>query len=380
MKINIIGGGPAGLYLAILLKKADASREIAVYERDGANDTFGWGIVFSDQTFNYLRDTDAQSFAEIIKNCEIWDNVDVVHRGEKISIRGNKFSGIGRLQFLNILQARCRELGVQIHFHTNINLLDEARDCDLLVGADGANSFVRRTFEDKFKPSLERGRNKYIWLGTHQLFHGLTLTFRETDAGLFIAHSYKFNRSTSTFIVECAEEVWLRAGFNQMSEAETCRRLEEIFRDDLGGHPLLTNNFVKWLNFVLVKNQHWFFENVALIGDALHTAHFSIGSGTKLALEDSIALAKSFDEKRNVTDALAAFELTRKPIIEAYQAAAYSSLRWFERARQRMALAPIEFAYELMTRSTRVTHEKLKRRDPEFVARYENWQNLKSSE
>lgn len=371
MKINIIGGGAAGLYFAILMKSADPSREITIYERDGANDTFGWGIVFSDQTFAYLRDSDTKSFNEITKNCEIWDNVDVVHRDEKVSIRGNKFSGVGRLKFLNILQERCRGLDVDLRFHANVSSLDELKDCDLLVGADGANSFVRQSYERHFQPTLCAARNKYIWLGTHQLFHGLTLIFRDTADGLFIAHSYKFNKTTSTFIVECSEDVWRRAGLATMNEAETCRYLERVFANDLNGHKLLANNFVKWINFVLVKNQNWSHKHIVLLGDALHTAHFSIGSGTKLALEDSIALHKCFQSNKDVRSALEEFECARKPVIEKYQAAAYSSLLWFENAKDDLHLAPLPFAYKLMTRSTRITHEKLKQRAPEFINAYE---------
>lgn len=372
MKINIVGGGPAGLYFALLMKKADASREITIYERDAADATFGWGIVFSDQTFNYLRESDEESFKEIIANCEIWDNVDVVHWGERVSVRGNKFSGIGRLKFLEILRQRALALGVRIHFKTPVSDVAQLRDCGLLIGADGAHSVMRREFQERFKPTLETARNKYVWLGTHQLFHGLTLTFRETKDGLFIAHSYKFDKETSTFIVECAEDVWRRAGLDEKNETETLRYLESIFADDLQGNRLLTNGFLRWINFTLVKNENWFFENVALLGDALHTAHFSIGSGTKLALEDSIALHKCFQSNDDVRAALEEFQAGRKPYVEQLQAAAYSSLLWFENARKDVHLSPLALAYKLMTRSNRVTHEKLRRRDPAFVAAYEN--------
>jgi anthraniloyl-CoA monooxygenase len=373
MKINIIGGGPAGLYFAILMKKQNPSREISVVERDSPDDTFGWGIVFSDQTFSYLEESDQPSFKQIIANCEIWDNVDVVHRDEKVTIRGNRFSGIGRLNFLNILHARCRELSVDLRFGVNVTEVEPYRDCDLMVGADGANSAVRRAYEDFFQPSIDLRKNKYIWLGTNQLFHGLTLTFRENEAGRFIAHSYKFNRATSAFIVECDEATWRNAGFDRKSEAETCEYLQRVFEADLGGHPLLTSNFVRWINFPLVRNRHWSHENIVLLGDALHTAHFSIGSGTKLALEDSIALAKCFAENPNVTAALREFERARRPIVEALQDAAFSSLLMLENIHEDWRLAPLPFAYKLMTRSGRITHEKLKKRDPEFVAAYDAW-------
>lgn len=371
MKINIIGGGPAGMYFAILMKHARAAHEITIYERNGPDDTFGWGVVFSGKTLSNLRAADWRSHAEITRNFEAWDNVDVVHRGEKISIHGNSFSGISRLRLLKILQQRCEELGVEIKFRTEVADFDSLKaDCDLLVGADGVNSLVRQTFEDNFQPELSVRPNKYIWYGTSRLFHGLTLTFRETPAGVFAAHSYKFDQTTSTFIVECDPGTWNSAGFAEMSDEETRNRLAGVFAADLDDQPLLSNNS-KWLNFLLVKNGRWSFENVVLLGDALHTAHFSIGSGTKLALEDAISLKECFDERSDVRAALQRFEEVRKPVIEEYQAAAYESMLWFENARDYMQLAPIELAYVLMTRSGKVDRESLRRRDSEFVANYE---------
>ncbi|HWP43703.1 MAG TPA: FAD-dependent monooxygenase [Blastocatellia bacterium] len=373
MKINIVGAGPAGLYFAILMKKLDPSSEIVIFERDGPNDTFGWGIVFSDQTFSYLKENDYESYSEIIASSEIWDNVDVVHKDRKITIRGNRFSGIARIAFLNILHRRCRDLGVEIRFHTDVSDPAWLGDADLLVGADGANSLVRRTYADFFQPTVELRKNKYIWLGTNHLFHGLTLTFRENEAGLFIAHSYKFSKTTSTFIVECSEETWRRAGFETMDDEQTCSYLARVFEKDLNHRPLLSNNFVRWLNFPLVKNRRWHHKNIALLGDALHTAHFSIGSGTKLALEDSIALARCFRQSDRIEAALDEFERTRKPIIDEYQEAAYSSLLMFENAKEYMHLDPIELAYKLMTRSKKIDYEKLKKRDPAFIAAYDEF-------
>jgi anthraniloyl-CoA monooxygenase len=376
MKINIIGGGPAGLYFAILMKRADASRQIRIYERNGPDDTFGWGVVFSGKTLANLRAADEVSHAEITKQFEAWDNVDVVHRDAKISIHGNSFSGIARLQLLKILQRRAEQLGVEIQFHSEIEDIESLRsDCDLLLAADGVNSTVRARYADRFQPELDVRANRYIWYGTHQLFHGLTLTFRENRAGVFAAHSYKFSPTTSTFIVECDPETWTRAGFEQMSSAETLEYVGDVFTQDLNGHKLLSNNS-KWINFLLVKNRNWFFENVVLIGDALHTAHFSIGSGTKLAMEDAIALSESFQQNANVHDALAHFEKSRRPVIEDYQAAAFESMRWFENAGQYLQLEPIELAYVLMTRSGRVSYDDLKRRDPEFIRRYDGRENV----
>ena len=371
MKINIIGGGPAGLYFAILMKRADASHQIKIYERNGPDDTFGWGVVFSGKTLANLRAADEVSHAEITKQFEAWDNVDVIHRDAKISIHGNSFSGIARLQLLKILQRRAEQLGVEIEFHSEIDDIESLRsDCDLLLAADGVNSTVRVRYAEQFQPELDVRANRYIWYGTHQLFHGLTLTFRENSAGVFAAHSYKFSPTTSTFIVECDPQTWTSAGFEQMSSDETLEYVGDVFTQDLNGHKLLSNNS-KWINFLLVKNRRWFFENVVLIGDALHTAHFSIGSGTKLAMEDAIALAESFKQHANVHDALSRFEKSRRPVIEDYQSAAFESMRWFENAGQYMHLSAIELAYVLMTRSGRVSHEDLKRRDPAFISEYE---------
>lgn len=371
MRISIIGGGPAGLYFALLMKKNQPAHEITVIERNAPDDTFGWGVVFSDKTLFYLKENDEESHRQIIDSFEIWDNVDVVVRGEKITIRGNRFSGIARIKLLHILQSRCRELGVDLRFRTEVSdVASEASACDLFVGADGINSTVRQSYSQFFAPQLSVRKNKYIWYGTRQLFHGLTLTFRQTDAGVFAAHSYKFDKTTSTFIVECDPETWQTAGFAKLSEEATRDYLAEVFREDLDGHPLLSNNS-KWINFVNVRNEHWSHNNIVLLGDALHTAHFSIGSGTKLALEDSIALYNCFLSTQDVREALLKFEHVRKPIIEEYQEAAHESLIWFENARDFMHLDPLPFAYSLMTRSKKIDYENLKKRDPEFIAAYQ---------
>jgi len=373
MRITIIGGGPAGLYFALLMKQQDPGHAVTLIERDGPDDTFGWGIVFSDQTFDYLRDSDVPSFERITAACEKWDNVDIVHRGECISVRGNRFSGIARITFLRVLQDRCRELGVDLRFHHPVTSLDDLSPRDLLVGADGANSLVRRAHESVFRPTVGHGRNKYIWLGTRRLFHGLTLTFVQHETGLFTAHSYKFDRHTSTFIVECSEETWRNAALDRKGEAETCRFLEAVFADHLQGHPLLAKNFLRWLNFPLVHNARWHGESIVLLGDALHTAHFSIGSGTKLALEDAIVLAGACAAEPGPARALPLFEATRRSRVEQYQQAALDSLHWFEDVGDHMHLDPLPFAVEAMTRSRRVDVEKLRQRDPAFVDAYEGW-------
>jgi anthraniloyl-CoA monooxygenase len=371
MRINVIGGGPAGLYFALLMKRHDASHRVTVFERNPPDATFGWGVVFSGRTLSNLRAADDASHRRITESFETWDNVDVVYRDQRVRIRGNHFSGIARLRLLNILQERCAELGVELRFREEVSDVEAlAGECDLLVGADGVNSEVRRRYAEHFRPALGAGANKYIWYGTRQLFHGLTLTFRESAAGLFAAHSYKFSKELSTFIVECDDETWTRSGFAEMSDADARAHLAEVFAGDLGGHELLSNNS-KWINFVLVRNERWSHGNVVLLGDALHTAHFSIGSGTKLALEDSIALFGRFAAGLGVGEALAEFERERRPVITDYQQAAQESRLWFERARDYTHLDPLPFAYSLMTRSRRVDDESLRRRDPAFMAAYE---------
>ncbi len=368
MKIAIVGGGPAGLYFALLVKKWWPEKEVDLFERNGPDDTFGWGVVFSDKTLSYLKVEDAQTHDEIVRRFERWDNVNVVHHDELVTIRGNKFSGIARIEILHILQARCKELGVNLHFHAPVNDLAPLRTYDLLVGADGVMSSVRSQFEDGFKPDLSTRPNRYIWYGTPHLFHGLTLTFRENEAGVFAAHSYKFSKNLSTFIVECDKETWSSAGFRDMDDDATRAYLEEVFHHDLTGDKLLSNNS-KWINFTLVRNRHWSYENIVLLGDSLATAHFSIGSGTKLALEDSIALFHALRDYNRVPDALIAFEAARRPIVEELQDAAYESLIFFENLKDYMHLDPVPFAYKLMTRSGRIDDDKLRKRDPAFAER-----------
>ncbi len=378
MNISIIGGGPAGLYFAILAKKNFPDWNIIVTERNGPNDTFGWGVVFSDRTLQYLEEYDKISHDEITKEFETWENVDVIHKDERITIGGNKFSGISRLGMLNILQSRCAQLGVKIEYHKEITNLDNFSGSDLIIVCDGVNSTIRRNYPSYFEPELSSRTNKYIWFGTNQLFHALTLTFREDEAGVFASHSYKFNKTTSTFVVECDPDTWEKAGFASMTEDETREYLEKVFAKDLDGHPLLSNRSV-WINFLLVKNKHWVHENIVILGDAAHTAHFSIGSGTKLALEDAIALFNELKIEENITEALKNYEEIRKPKVEQYQQFAYDSLVLFENLKEYMHLPPIEMAYTMMTRSKKLTKEKLRGRDPEFVGKVEEFRNLHSA-
>jgi anthraniloyl-CoA monooxygenase len=376
MKVEIIGGGPAGLYFAILAKRRFPEWNIHVTERNGRNDTFGWGVVFSDRTLDKLKEHDSISAETIIDNFEVWENVEVVHKNKHIFIGGNRFSGISRLVMLNILQDRAESLGVNLTFNKELRDLDEVAGADLVIVADGVNSFFRKKYSEYFEPDLSVRSNKYIWYGTNQLFNALTLTLRENADGIFASHSYKFNKTTSTFVVECDPETWKKAGFESMNDAETRSYLEQVFVDDLGGNPLLSNKST-WINFLLVKNRKWVHDNIVILGDAAATAHFSIGSGTKLALEEAIALFHSFENHHDVKEALTNYETTHKPIVEEYQQLAYDSLLLFENLKDIRDLAPIEMAYKMMTRSKRLDHEKLRKRDPEFVRRVEEYWNSK---
>jgi anthraniloyl-CoA monooxygenase len=370
MNIKIIGGGPAGMYFAILMKKSDPSHDITIYERNGPDDTFGWGVVFSGKTLQRLRDYDAPSYESIKKEFATWENVAIVRADATIPVHGNSFAGLQRLAMLKILQHRCEELGVTIHFRTEITDPTSLGHADLILAADGVNSVIRKKYEKFFEPTISVRPNKYIWYGTHQMFHALTLTFRESSDGLFCAHSYKFNSDTSTFIIECDLETWTNAGFSAKSEIECADYLQKVFAPDLGGYPLLSNKST-WLNFQLITNKHWYHDNIVLLGDALRTAHFSIGSGTKLALDDSIALFEAVRDTFSIEDALKLFVKRRKPEVQEYLASAYDSLLWFEHAKDYMHLDAVSFAYAVMMRSKRFDHENLRKRDPEFVAQYE---------
>ncbi|WP_437811507.1 bifunctional salicylyl-CoA 5-hydroxylase/oxidoreductase [Sorangium sp. So ce1078] len=367
MRITCVGGGPAGLYFALLAKQRDPRREVVVVERNRADDTFGFGVVFSDATLDGLADADRPSYDAIRSNLAHWNELHAHAFGRVLVSTGHGFSGLSRRKLLAILQDRARELGVVLRFEEEVTDADEAlAGSDLVVAADGVNSRIRERFADRFGPRIDVRPNRFVWLGTTFPFDAFTFYFEENRHGLFRVHAYRYEPDRSTFIVECREETFRRAGLDRASEDETIAYFEELFEGKLRGHRLLKNRSV-WRSFPTVHNERWSAGNVVLLGDAAHTAHFSIGSGTKLALEDAIALAESLGKAPRVPEALAAYEAERKPKVLAFQRAAQVSLLWFENTERYMALDPVEFMFSLLTRSLRVTHEGLKARDPAFV-------------
>jgi len=373
MRIVSIGGGPAGLYFSLLMKKADPGHDITVVERNRADDTFGFGVVFSDATLESFAEADRESYAEITGNFAHWDAIDIHYRGGVLTSRGHGFAGIARQRLLDILQRRCAELGVRLEFQREVGDLVAYTDADLVVGADGVNSVVRGRYAREFQPHVDWRPNKFVWLGTTYPFAAFTFLFKQSEHGLWRVHAYRYNASTSTFILETTGETWRRAGLDQADEDQTLAFVERLFADELRGHRLLKNRSF-WRSFPTVRNTAWHHRNVVLLGDAAHTAHFSIGSGTKLAIEDAIALAHALQRGGEVEKALAAYEEDRRPEVERLQRAAQVSLAWFEEMeRYHGRLEPIQFAMSLLTRSLRVTHENLKTRDSRFVAEVDRW-------
>ena len=377
MKINCLGGGPGGLYFAILMKKAFPAAEIHVIERNRADDTFGFGVVFSDATLDAIAAADPKTHDRIVDGFAHWDDIDIHFKGQVVTSTGHGFSGMSRKLMLEILQQRCRELDVDLQFERDVTDPDDYRDCDLVVAADGANSTVRAAYAESFQPQIDWRPNRFAWLGTTREFPAFTFYFKENEHGLWRVHAYRYMAGTSTFIPECTEATFANSGLDADDEDATVAYLEALFADELQGHRLLKNRS-NWRNFPIVNCGRWRHENVVLIGDAVHTAHFSIGSGTKLAMEDAIALTRAIRDARgagrDMTAALTAFEEARRPEVDSLQRSAATSLRWFEEAeRYYERLEPIQFGFSLLTRSLRISHENLKLRDPAYVATIDAW-------
>ena len=363
--VRVIGAGPAGLFFALLLKRKRPDADITVIEQNPRDATFGFGVVFSRGAMEFLARDEPAMHARLSAAMESWPIQRIVHRGEAVDIDGNGFSALGRLQLLQILQDECEAAGVSLVFERRAIL--ENLQADLVVGADGVNSVVRKRHEALFRPRIETLTNKFAWYGTRRRFECLTLTFRENEHGAFVAHHYRYSPDMSTFIVECDEPTWRRAGLDRMGDGESRAYCERVFAPDLGGEPLVSNKSV-WRNFPLLSNENWVAGNAVLIGDALRTGHFSIGSGTRLAFDDAIALSRAFDHSGDIDLVLRKFQETRRPVVEKIVAAANRSSYWYETFPERMKQEPWRLAYDYMTRSGRMTDERLGAEAPAFYA------------
>ncbi len=372
MKVVVIGGGPAGLYFGILMKQARPACDLTIIERNPPGVTWGWGVVFSDETLEGFKEADRPTYEQIVATFARWETIDVHFRGRAIRSGGHVFCGIPRMRLLEILQERCRDLGVTLRFEKEVEDLSAYREADLVVAADGVNSRIRTAHADHFKTDIQEGRSPYIWLATRRLFEAFTFIIEENEHGLFQVHAYPFDESTSTFIVETDETSWRNAGLDEASEAESVAYCEKLFAPWLRGHRLMSNKSA-WIRFRRVKNETWHRGNLVLMGDAAHTAHFSIGSGTKMAMEDSMALARALLDHSDVPRALAAYQEERWVDVARKQRAAEVSQKWFEEIGRRKRFEPEQLAVSLLTRSKRVTHGNLRLRDPEYVAGVDRW-------
>ena len=378
MKIAVVGGGPGGLYFAALAKQLDPAHEITIWERNAPDDTFGFGVVFSDETHRGIENADTEFAAAMARRFARWTDIDIHYRGQSLTVGGQGFAAMSRKELLSQLKERVRSLGITVRYSTQAPDAGELRAAhDLVVAADGANSGTRAKYASVFHPDLDRRHSKYMWLGTDLVFEAFQFFIKQTEWGTMQVHGYPYSDAGSTFIVEMHEDVWRRAGFDATlgtefppgtSDEYALRRLRELFAGELAGHQLLANNS-KWLNFTTVRNERWHHGNLVLVGDAAHTAHFSIGSGTKLAMEDSLALAACLHEHPDVETALAAYEAERRPVVASTQRAAQASLEWFENIGMYMGNEPEQFCFNLLTRSRRITYDNLRERDPEFAAR-----------
>jgi anthraniloyl-CoA monooxygenase len=372
VRYAVLGGGPSGLYFALLAKKANPSDEVVVVERNPPDATFGWGVVFSEETLGALRDADYDTYTEIGESFARWNAIDIYYQDTKIRSRGHVFTGISRKVLLNILQRRCRALGVRLEFEREVRDIGELEGADLIVGADGINGLVRRTYGEFFKPQVVTHPTKYVWFGSDMPLDAFTFIFRRNDDGLFQVHAYPFDAHTCTFIVECPEDAWRRAGLESASEADSIAYCEALFQPELRGRRLMSNRSL-WVNFATLRQESWHHGNVVLLGDAAHTAHFSIGAGTKLAMEDSIALVGALRRHRELAAALNDYEMDRQPIVERFQEAALESSSYFEHVSRYAEFDPRQFAFNLLTRSRRITYVNLTQRDPDLVRSVDSW-------
>ncbi|HML07190.1 MAG TPA: FAD-dependent monooxygenase [Xanthobacteraceae bacterium] len=370
MRVAVVGAGPAGLYFTYLWKKRHPQSKIELYEQNPADATWGFGVVFSDRALEFLRSDDPETADFIAPHMEIWRNMTLDLKGEQVVLDGVGFSAIGRLRLLQLLQQRVHAVGVEPRFRKLVNSVEELGEVDLIVGADGLNSVVRRAREGEFATSLTYAANKFAWFGTTKRFETLSQTFVETDLGTFNAHHYRYAPDMSTFLVECDSKTWERYGFAGKSIDESKSICESVFADTLDGHPLVSNKSI-WRNFPWLRNEHWHFGNMVLVGDALHTAHFSIGSGTRLAMEDVIALVEALEEETDIARGLALYEARRRPLVATLVEAAQASAQWYESFPAHMGLAPLDFAYSYVTRSGRIDDARLRAMSPRFMDRYE---------
>lgn len=371
MKVSVVGGGPAGLFFATLLKQGQSCHEVTVYEQNAADTTYGFGVGFSKSALNFLQKTDSNLYEEILAVSEHMKCLTIVHQGVHVPILGNDFYGIERICLLNLLKKRALMNGVRFIENCRIEAVHDLENYDLLVGADGVNSIVQHTFRSNFQQTITECQNKLIWYGTSRVSNGIELIFKETSIGLFIGHTYRYRTDRNTFVVECSPDVWQAAGFDTMSESESCRYCEKIFSEFLNGCPLISNKSL-WFTPKIIKTNHWTSNQVTLLGDALKTMHPSIGSGTRSAMQDAIALADAcLENPLNVEAALAAFEQERRPKAEQLQNSALRSIEWYENVHTRLSLSPIEFAYDYMVRTGKIDYHKLREMDPNFIHAYE---------
>lgn len=371
MKIRIIGGGPAGLFYAYLMKRDDPRHDIRVFERDPEDATYGWGVVFSDVALAFVRDVAPELYDAMTANQEVFDEMAVVHQGVQVTLAHNTFHRMARIDLLKALHAQCRKVGVDLTFDCRVDDPGQLGACDLVVAADGANSAIRTRYREHFRPALDERPNLLAWYGTTRLFDALSLIFRQNPDGLLIAHTYRYSRTHSTFLVECDPLTFAKAGLDRMSEAESLAYCEQAFAADLQGHKLLSNRSA-WFRYTIVKNERWYRDHVVLLGDALRTGHPSVGSGTRLAMQDAIALHHAYQTcGADVPAMLAEFVRSRQPGSDALQKAAIRSTEWYENLGPKLALDPVSFAYDYVTRSGRVDHADVRQRDPELARAYE---------